>query len=86
MRIDHQNFSRTVELNVHGTIGVQKRVPFPQKRFFLTQFKGHSSEFLEMGDKVSFKVGMSDFLITIFTENFPSTEGSIPKKNFYKCL
>ena len=34
MRIDHQKFSRTVELNVQGTTGVQKRVPFPQKRFF----------------------------------------------------
>ena len=38
VRMDHQKFSRTVELNVQGTIGVQKRVPLPQKRFFGTQF------------------------------------------------
>ena len=47
MRMDHQKFSRTVELNVQGTIGVQKRVPFPQKGFFGTQFNRHIFEFIE---------------------------------------
>ena len=38
MRKDHQKFSWIVELSIHGAIGVQKRVPFPQKGFFGTQF------------------------------------------------
>ena len=78
MRIDHQKFSGKVELNVQGTVGVQKRVPFPQKRFFWTQINEHSSEFLEMGGKVSLKVEkFLDFIITISIENFPSTKGNI---------
>ena len=38
MRKDHQKFSRIVELNIQGAIGVQKRVPFHQKGFSEAQF------------------------------------------------
>ena len=87
MKIDHQKFLRTVELNVQGTICVQKRVPFPQKRFFWTQLNGYSSKFLEVGDKLSLKVGkFLDFVITISKESFPLKKGNMSKKNFYKFL
>ena len=38
MRKDHQKISQTVEMSVQGTTGVQKRVPFSQKKLFGTQF------------------------------------------------
>ena len=38
MRKDHQKFSWVVKLNIQGAIGVQKRVPFPQKGFSEAQF------------------------------------------------
>ena len=65
--MDHQKFSRTVELNVQGTIGVQKRVPLPQKRFFGTQFNWYISEFIETWNKVSFIIIIIIIIIIIVT-------------------
>ena len=85
--MDNQKFSRTVELDVQGTIGVQTRVPFPQKGFFGTQFNWHIFEFIKTWNKVSLKIGKFwSFVITISIESFPSTKIDAYKKNSYKCL